>query len=72
MVIAFTIQGNRANVCFDILMTRDLMTFCQDVEVMVPTFRIVQEYPGTKSEVRAHQIVRKLRSAGFTPQQNPS
>ena len=32
-----------------------------------PDFRIVREYPRTKSELRAHQMARKLRSAGFTP-----
>ena len=30
----------------------------------------MREYLGTKSEVRAHQIARKLRSAGFTPQKS--
>ena len=44
MVTAFTIPGEQSNVCFDTLMTRELMTFCQDVEIMVPTFRIVQDY----------------------------
>ena len=28
--------------------------------------------PAQRSEVRAHQMARKLRSAGFTPQKNPS
>ena len=32
-----------------------------------PIFRIVREYPRAKSELRAHQMARKLRRAGFTP-----
>ena len=35
-----------------------------------PIFRIVREYPGTETEVRAHQMTRKLRSSGFTPQKS--
>ena len=35
-----------------------------------PIFRIVREYPSTKSEVRAHQMARKLRSSGLTPQKS--
>ena len=35
-----------------------------------PILRVVREYPCTKSEVRAHHMARKLRSAGFTPRKS--
>ena len=44
---------------------RELMT-CQ-ISGLAPIFRIVQKCIRTRSELRAHQIVRRLRCAGFTP-----
>ena len=34
---------------------------------LLQIFRSVREYPGTKSELRAHQMARKLRSASLSP-----
>ena len=69
MFLAFT-SREQCNVRFDVPMTRELTGCLSGLSEnwdFPRFFGLCGSTPAQKSELRAHQMARKLRSGGFTP-----